>query len=54
MMGGMAKHDCTGKVRHPHERAAQHAARWLRRKYDRGLAVYYCRECRGWHVGGAY
>lgn len=43
---------CTGKLRHPKRAGAEKAAARQRREQGVGLEIYWCRFCRGWHLGG--
>ena len=42
---------CTGKIRFETFAGANRAARRARRKNDRAVKAYACRECHGFHVG---
>ena len=42
---------CDGKIRFETFGGANRAARRARRKADRSVKAYACRECRGFHVG---
>lgn len=42
------RNGCTGKVRHPTKEGAIIAAKRMR---NRGLDIYRCGRCGGWHCG---
>jgi hypothetical protein len=45
---------CLSKTRHSSQRKACCALSYLRRKYKIApgdLQIYFCRFCKGWHVG---
>ena len=43
---------CEGKIRFATFAAASRAAKRGRRRNDRAVNAYACRECHGFHVGG--
>lgn len=45
---------CEGKTRYPTRRHAKRSLRWMaRHAVTRGLEVYRCQFCPGWHLGHA-